>query len=78
MTHLLSYTANTSISNNSDRESSGKTSESDRETGTKLNESSVKSHGRLEVTRDEDRDNETVDLCGRVRGVDGEQSGRSR
>ena len=62
--HLLSDTSDTGIADDPDRESSRETSETDGETGAKLDEARVERHRGLEVTRDEDRDDETVNLSG--------------
>lgn len=52
---------NTGITNDTDSETSSKTSKTDGKTSTELNETSVESHLLLETVGDEDRNDETVD-----------------
>jgi hypothetical protein len=59
---LLSDSANTSITDDSDGETGGKTGETDGKTGTELDETGVEGHGGLELAGDEDRDDEAVNL----------------
>lgn len=59
-TRLLGGTTHTGVTDNADGETSGETGETDRETGTELDETGVERHGRLDVTRDEHTDYETV------------------
>jgi len=60
-TGLLSSSSNTSITNNTNSETSGKTSKTDGQTSTELNEASVKGQVLLQTIRDKNRDDETVD-----------------
>jgi len=58
---LLSGTPDTSITDDTDGETSGETGETDRQTGTELDETSVQRHRGLQVSGDQDRDDQTVD-----------------
>lgn len=59
---LLSDTTNTGVTNDSDGETRRETGETNGETGTELDEAGVEGHGGLELSRDEDRNDETVNL----------------
>ncbi len=59
---LLCSTTDTRITNDTNRETSSETSETDGKTGTELNETSVEGvFVLLQVVRDKNRDDETVD-----------------
>jgi hypothetical protein len=57
---LLSGSSDTGVTDDSDSETGGETGETDRETGSELDETGVEGHGGFEVTRDQDRDDQTV------------------
>ena len=60
---LLSRSPDTGVTNNSDGKTGGETGETDRETGSELDEPGVQGHGGLQVTRDKDRDDQSVLRC---------------
>lgn len=57
---LLGGTTDTGVTDDTDGEAGCETGETDGETGAELDEASVEGHGGLDVTRDEDGDDETV------------------
>ena len=57
---LLGGTSDTGVTDDSDSKAGGETGETDRQTGAELDETSVQGHRGGEVTRDQDRDDETV------------------
>lgn len=61
-TPLLRNTPHTRVADDADRKAGAETGETDREARAELNKARVEGHGRLETARDEDRDDETVDL----------------
>jgi hypothetical protein len=60
-TGLLSGSSDTSITDNTNSETSSKTSETDGKTSTELNEAGVEREILLQTIGDKDRDDETVD-----------------
>lgn len=65
---LLGDATDAGVTDDADGEPGGQAGQPDRETCAELNEARVQSHGRLEVTRDENRDDEAVNL-GRKRAT---------
>lgn len=57
---LLGRPPDSGVADDTDGEPCGETGETDRETGSELDEPGVQGHGGLKVTRDQDRDDETV------------------
>lgn len=57
---LLCSTSYTCVADDTNSKTSGESRETNRETSTELDEASIKGHGGLEVTRDKNRDDETV------------------
>ena len=63
---LLRDAPHAGVADNADREPGRETGQPDREAGTELDKAGVERHGRFEAARDEDRDDEAVDLCARI------------
>lgn len=57
---LLCGTPDTGITDDADSETGSKTGETDRKTGTELDEPGVERHGSLDITRDQNGNDETV------------------
>ena len=60
MAYLLSDSADSSVSDDSDSETGGQSGKTDRQSSAELDEARVERHRGLEVSRDEDRNNEAV------------------